>query len=154
MKFWSTPQADEQWNRVKWKKGRRSAVSHSATPCQAPVPTGFSRQEYWSGVPLPSPGDLPNPDRTQVSRVVGRRFTIWATREASPLKTWLKWSMRTSPGLSVSAAVSRWHPGPFNASSKDAKSLMHLSASPTAWLSVFFHMTVPCLMKSCLAMWI
>ena len=22
---------------------------------------GFSRQEYWSGVPLPSPGDLPNP---------------------------------------------------------------------------------------------
>ena len=23
---------------------------------------GFSRQEYWSGVPLPSPGDLPNPE--------------------------------------------------------------------------------------------
>ena len=22
---------------------------------------GFSRQEYWSGVPLPTPGDLPNP---------------------------------------------------------------------------------------------
>ena len=22
---------------------------------------GFSRQEYWSGLPLPSPGDLPNP---------------------------------------------------------------------------------------------
>ena len=22
---------------------------------------GFSRQEYWSGVPFPSPGDLPNP---------------------------------------------------------------------------------------------
>ena len=22
---------------------------------------GFSRQEYWSGVPLPSPGDLPDP---------------------------------------------------------------------------------------------
>ena len=28
---------------------------------QAPLPTGFSRQEYWSGVPFPSPGDLPNP---------------------------------------------------------------------------------------------
>ena len=28
---------------------------------QAPLSTGFSRQEYWSGLPFPSPGDLPNP---------------------------------------------------------------------------------------------
>ena len=28
---------------------------------QAPLSMGFSRQEYWSGVPCPSPGDLPNP---------------------------------------------------------------------------------------------
>ena len=28
---------------------------------QAPPSVGFSRQEYWSGVPFPSPGDLPNP---------------------------------------------------------------------------------------------
>ena len=28
---------------------------------QAPPSTGFSRQEYWSGLPFPSPGDLPNP---------------------------------------------------------------------------------------------
>ena len=28
---------------------------------QAPPSLGFSRQEYWSGLPLPSPGDLPNP---------------------------------------------------------------------------------------------
>ena len=27
----------------------------------APLSMGFSRQEYWSGVPLPSPGDLPDP---------------------------------------------------------------------------------------------
>ena len=36
-----------------------------ATPwtvtCQAPLSMGFSRQEYWSGLPLPSPGDLPDP---------------------------------------------------------------------------------------------
>ena len=32
------------------------AVDH-----QAPLSTGFSRQEYWSGLPFPSPGDLPNP---------------------------------------------------------------------------------------------
>ena len=29
--------------------------------CQAPLSMGFSRQEYWSGLPFPSPGDLPNP---------------------------------------------------------------------------------------------
>ena len=28
---------------------------------QAPLSMGFSRQEYWSGFPSPSPGDLPNP---------------------------------------------------------------------------------------------
>ena len=32
------------------------AVAH-----QAPLSTGFSRQEYWSGLPFPSPGDLPDP---------------------------------------------------------------------------------------------
>ena len=41
-------------------------VSHSVvTPwtvaCQAPLSLGFSRQEYWSGLPFPSPGDLPDP---------------------------------------------------------------------------------------------
>ena len=42
---------------------------------------GFSRQEYWSGLPFPSPGDLPDPgrDRTQVSCTASRCFTLWAT---------------------------------------------------------------------------
>ena len=43
----------------------RSVVSDSTTPWtvahQAPPSMGFSRQEYWSGLPFPSPGDLPNP---------------------------------------------------------------------------------------------
>ena len=30
-------------------------------PCQAPLSMGFSRQEYWSGLPFPSPRDLPDP---------------------------------------------------------------------------------------------
>ena len=42
-----------------------SCVQLSAIPWtvayQAPLSVGFSRQEYWSGLPLPSPGDLPNP---------------------------------------------------------------------------------------------
>ena len=28
---------------------------------QAPLSIGFSRQEYWNGLPFPSPGDLPDP---------------------------------------------------------------------------------------------
>ena len=28
--------------------------------CQAPLSMGFSRQEYWSGLPCPPPGDIPN----------------------------------------------------------------------------------------------
>ena len=42
-----------------------SCVQLFVTPwtiaCQAPLSMGFSRQEYWSGLPFPSPGDLPNP---------------------------------------------------------------------------------------------
>ena len=29
---------------------------------QAPLSTGFPRQRYWSGLPVPSPGDLPDPE--------------------------------------------------------------------------------------------
>ena len=42
-----------------------SHVQLFATPCtvacQAPLSIGFSRQEYWSGLPCPPPGDLPDP---------------------------------------------------------------------------------------------
>ena len=42
-----------------------SRVRLFATPWtvayQAPRSMGFSRQEYWNGLPFPSPGDLPNP---------------------------------------------------------------------------------------------
>ena len=35
--------------------------------CQAPLSVGFSRQEYWSGLPCPLPGDLPDPGIKPVS---------------------------------------------------------------------------------------
>ena len=42
-----------------------SRVRLFATPWtvaqQAPLSMGFSRQEHWSGLPFPSPGDLPDP---------------------------------------------------------------------------------------------
>ena len=38
-----------------------SCVQLFATLCEAPLSMGFPRQEYWSGLPFLSPGDLPNP---------------------------------------------------------------------------------------------
>ena len=35
--------------------------------CQAPLSMGIPRQEYWSGLPFPSPGDLPDPGIKPVS---------------------------------------------------------------------------------------
>ena len=34
---------------------------HGLVAHQAPLSMGFSRKEHWSGLPFPSPGDLPNP---------------------------------------------------------------------------------------------
>ena len=53
---------------------------------QAPLSMGFSRQEYWSGLPLPSPRDLPDPGikaRSLVSpALAGGFFTTRATWQA------------------------------------------------------------------------
>ena len=52
-------------NKVKVKVKSLSRVRLFATPWtvayQAPPSMGFSGQEYWSGLPFPSPGDLPDP---------------------------------------------------------------------------------------------
>ena len=42
---------------------------------QAPPSMGFSRQEYWSGLPFPSAGDLPDPGVEPDSHIKGRFFT-------------------------------------------------------------------------------
>ena len=41
---------------------------------QAPLSIGFSRQEYWSRLPLPPPGDFPDPGIEPVSPYIGRRI--------------------------------------------------------------------------------
>ena len=84
-------QKEQNLVKVKVKVKSLSRVWLFETPWtvahQAPPSMGFSRQEYWSGLPFPSPGDLPNPgikprDQTHVSRIAGRCFNLWATREA------------------------------------------------------------------------
>ena len=47
---------------------------HSLQPARLLCPWGFSRQEYWSGLPCPPPGDLPNPGIEPMSPVLPGRF--------------------------------------------------------------------------------
>ena len=53
-------------------------MSNSATPwtvaCQVPLCMEFSRQEYWSGLPFPSPGDLSDPGIEPVSPALQADF--------------------------------------------------------------------------------
>ncbi len=54
--------------------------------CQAPLSMEFSRQEYWSGLSCPSPGDLPDPGIEPTSlmspALAGRFFTTSTTWQA------------------------------------------------------------------------
>ena len=51
---------------------------------QAPLSMGFARQEYWSGLPFPSPGDLPNPGIKPMSpALAGGFFTSEPTEKPS-----------------------------------------------------------------------
>ena len=58
---------------------------------QAPLSMGFSRQEYWSGLPCPPPGDLPDPGIKPISlmfpALAGRFFTASAAWEALESRT-------------------------------------------------------------------
>ena len=47
--------------------------------CQAPLSMGFSRQEYWSGLPFPSPGDLPDPGIEPAFPTLAGRFSTTET---------------------------------------------------------------------------
>ena len=55
---------------------------------QAPLSMGFSKQEYWSQLPCPSPGDLPDPgielSSLTSSALAGGFFTTSTTWEAHP----------------------------------------------------------------------
>ena len=50
------------WNEAKREK------------CQAPLTMGFPQQEYWSGLPFPTPWNLPDPGIEPVSPALAGRF--------------------------------------------------------------------------------
>ena len=72
-----------------WEKREKSLsrVRLFVTPWtvayQAPLSMGFSKQEYWSGLPFPSPGDLPDPDTKPGSSAL--RHTLYPlSHQGSP----------------------------------------------------------------------
>ena len=77
---WKTQ--DIQWlfyNNFVWNVGQSpNPVQLFVTPCtiahQAPLSMGFSRQEYCSGLPFPSPGDFSDPGIELTSPALAGRF--------------------------------------------------------------------------------
>ena len=87
---WPTDQKLVSWPPASMQAQSLSPVQLFVTPwtvaLQAPLSMGFSRQEYWSGLPLPPPGYLPKPGIEPTSlmspALAGRFFTIsitWGT---------------------------------------------------------------------------
>ena len=65
----------------------RLCVTLWAVAHQAPLSMGFSRQEYWSGLPSPPPGDLPDPVNEPMflaSPALSGRFFTTSTKPGQP----------------------------------------------------------------------
>ena len=86
----SKPSVNDSCNYYYYYYRSYSLVSDSATPWivahQAPLFMGFSRQGYWSGLPFPPPGNLPDPGIKPSSlrspALAGGFFTTSTTWEA------------------------------------------------------------------------
>ena len=110
-----------------------SRVRLFATPWtvayQAPPSMGFSRQEYWSGLPFPSPGDLPNPGIDPGSPTLRADALL----SEPPGKTQRR--ANTGRGLpflgGTARAVLGWLcPQPIGAQEKKTRTLVSFSVSP------------------------
>ena len=63
---------------------------------QAPLSMGFSRQEYWSGLPFPSSGDLPDPGIEPTSPALQADFSL-----AEPPVRGRNWDPNARPDLGI-----------------------------------------------------
>ena len=93
---------------VKWSEVAQSCPTFATlwtVAYHAPLSIGFSRQEYWSGLPFPSPRIFPTQGWTWVSCIVGRRFyclSLLQFRSVAKSGPTL-WDLmnRSTPGLPV-----------------------------------------------------
>ena len=103
----------ESLKRYHWKSGGgldAKLCPILATPwtvaCRAPLSMGFPRQEYWNGLPFPSPGNLPNPE-SNPGLLHYRQILYQLSYQGSPWEKemgeiWV-WGLR-----SVNSVVSYW----------------------------------------------
>ena len=59
---------------AQWSSHVYLFATPQAAVLQAPLSMGFPRQEYWNGLPFPTPGDLPNPGIEPVSPALAGEF--------------------------------------------------------------------------------
>jgi len=93
-----------------------SCIDSFATPwtvdCQVPQPMDFLRQEYWSGLPFPSPGNLSYPEMEPASPALAGRFFITEPPGRNSWEPWIfswKHSLYLSTLFLISWSIS-WFP--------------------------------------------
>ena len=80
--------------------------------CQAPPSVGFSKQEYWSGLPFPAPGDLLDPGIEPGSPALQMILTDWASREALLLGVYPNKTIIQSSTGTPCSFIAALFPGP------------------------------------------
>jgi len=132
-------------------------VSDSCNPmdytvaCQARLSMGFSRQGYWSGLPSPSPGDLPNPG-TELTSPASQRDSLPSEPPGRPL-AFRGASVTISHPVLAACFLCRgcWvdsMPGMGSICGRNAVCLQALflsSPGSAAFLSLFHRQVWPCL---------
>ena len=83
------------------------AVSWTVT-CQAPLAMKFSRQEYWSGLSFPSPGDLPDPGIEPRSPPTLQSDSLPSVPPAANSKPWNFTTSSSNFGSATERAAGCW----------------------------------------------
>ena len=103
---------------------------------QAPLSTEFPKEEYWSGLPFSSPGDLPNPGikpESPASPAQAGRFFFFLFLPLSHLGSSLSFIVYQNPTHSNSSRISLFKhlthslPGPFNSGTLPSPAFLLLS---------------------------
>ena len=108
-----------------------SVMSDSLWPCglvthQAPLSMGIPRQECWSGLPCPPPGDLPSPGIEPRSPAL-QADSLPAEPPGKPIFTWIRQAFLVAHGI---LSCSRWDLLPWSGVALKTRYFRTLSLGP------------------------